>query len=121
MMTVFEEKRDALNRVKTGIVHTLLCPLGADQSHCNCNIATAAYPYACLSGLPTITRVFAVIAFQKFRLCYLFPPYFIACPLWVLQKLLISLYEVTIDGIFAFINRYVIAVVNDRPRHAAEY
>jgi hypothetical protein len=30
MMTVFEEKRDALNRVKTGIVHTLLCPLGAE-------------------------------------------------------------------------------------------
>jgi hypothetical protein len=70
----------------------------------------AAHPIA-ISGM---------LRFAEFRLDQLLTPYFTACPLWVLFKILIPRLKMKIYGGLAFFYRRVIAVMYHRFGKATE-
>jgi hypothetical protein len=38
----------------------------------------------------------------------------------MIEKMAIAFFEISVDGLLGFVDASVVAVVNDRPRHAAE-
>ena len=61
--------------------------------------------------------VLAIIVF--FESCWnaLLPPDFVTGPLGMFQKLGISIRKICVNSHFAFIDRFIVAVVNDRSCH----
>jgi hypothetical protein len=72
-------------------------------------------------GSKLIQRVFAVLAFGKLGWHPLLAPGFLPSPSWVLGKVLISVIQISIDGVPGFLYAGVIAVLNDSLGHSAEF
>jgi hypothetical protein len=68
-----------------------------------------------------VKGIFAVIGFREFCWFPLFAPYLLAGPLGTLFEVRVAFLEVSIDGSFGFVHRFVIAIVNDGAGHAAKY
>ena len=69
----------------------------------------------------SVVGVLAVIGFGKFCWFALIAPYLLACCLGILFEVRVAFLEVSIDGSFGFVHRFVIAVVDDGPGHTAKY
>lgn len=65
-------------------------------------------------------RVLAIVAGAEDGWTPFLPPYLVPCPLWVGNEKLVALIQVAVYGSFAFLNRGIIAVVDDGSRHPAE-
>ena len=68
-----------------------------------------------------VKGILAVIAFREFCWFPLFAPYLLAALWGTLFEVRVAFLEVSIDGSFGFVHRFVIAVVNDGAGHAAKY
>jgi hypothetical protein len=69
----------------------------------------------------SVMGVLAVIGFREFCWFPLIAPYLLADSLGVFLKVRVAFLEVSIDGSFGFVHRFVIAVVDDSAGHAAKY
>src|SRR5258705_10899925 len=67
-----------------------------------------------------IPWVLAIVSVRKFRWLALLPPDFLPGPLRMSSKLAIPIFKVSVDCRLCVIYRFIIAVVDDSARHAAE-
>src|SRR5215813_6363935 len=67
-----------------------------------------------------ISRILAVVCFTEYWPFTFFAPYLVASSARVLRESFIPFSEMPVDCPLAFIDRRVVAVVNDRTGHAAE-
>jgi hypothetical protein len=71
------------------------------------------------SSLPK-SRILTIITFAESGGHALFAPYFMACPFWILFKIVISFCKIPINRLLALFNRPVITVVNDCTSHTTK-
>ncbi len=65
-------------------------------------------------------RILAVVGFRKPAWDTLFAPDLSSGPLWMLCEVIIPLAIIPIDSGFRFLDRLVVAVVDDGPSHPAK-
>jgi len=66
-------------------------------------------------------RIFAIVEFRKFGWSRLLAPYLPASSLRVISEVGVAFIEVSVDCGLRFLHRLVVAVMDDRCRHAAEH
>ena len=69
----------------------------------------------------SISRIFAIMGLRKLARHSLLAPDFVAGPLWVFRKLLVPIFEVSVDSVLRSFHGLIVAVVNDRFSHSTEY
>jgi hypothetical protein len=61
-----------------------------------------------------IQRIFAIMGFRKLARYSLLAPDSVAGPFWMLRKMRVPIFEVSVDSVLRSFHRGIVAVVNDR-------